>query len=82
MDLQFWHVVTYEVMSTCPAGIDGRKDTSEAEAELEQIMPALEGTSGNGEMRASGIVVRVTRQTVTYEPPPVMRRPDFGPGFG
>lgn len=42
----------------------------------------LEGTSGNGEMRASGIVVRVTRQTVTYEPPPVMRRPDFGPGFG
>ena len=45
-------------------------------------MPALEGTSGNGEMRASGIVVRVTRQTVTYEGPPVMRRPDFGPGFG
>ena len=43
-------------------------------------MPLLEGTSGNREMRASGIVVRFTRQTVTYEPPPVMRRPDFGPG--
>ena len=32
LDLQFWHVVTYEVMSTCPAGIDGLEDTSEAEA--------------------------------------------------
>ena len=73
--------MTYEVMSTCPAGIDGREDTKQKQQEQEQIMP-LEGTSGNGEMRASGIVVRVTRQTVTYEPPPVMRRPDFGPGFG